>query len=837
MERPVYPFAAIVNQDLLKLALLAIAVNPRIGGLLIRGEKGSGKSMIVRALADVLPEIEVVSDCPFHCNPRDPSEMCDSCRARFERGESLLVKKAKMRVITLPIGATEDMVVGTIDIERMLKEGLRAFEPGILARANRNILYIDEINLLPDHIVNIILDAAAMGWNYVERENISISHPARFILVGTMNPEEGDIRPQLLDRLSICVDVSGIEDPKLRVEIIRRNIEFSRNPMKFREKYEKEQRNIRKRIEYARGIIDDVEIPEYIMHIIASLCSQLKVDGHRPDIVIAQTAMALAALDMRKTVDVSDVRLASFLALIHRTRKGGLLEPPSFEEIHEAFMRAVKGVGSKFKIKIRVKERSPSDYMKSIMEVPPTIRNKSLELGSKHFFRDSETCLDEDTFKRLTRGLPKYTSTSAETLTSDTNERRRSILGYMKGFLIRLTKKKGESRSICGFIEVPSGPATGGGISFRSSRAPQKQKPSPARLRRGHIGLARVQLTKFSFPKSRIIRVSELMSADVGESSPKRRQIFCRSKTYARGSYHGIRGSVAYGSKGQYVTYIKGHDYSGNIAIVPTIISAIANGRRRITIQDLTYKLMAGKRRMLLLVVFDCSESMQPYVLVLLKTLLKFHRIAWRMRNLIGLIAVYGQKSRVLIYPTTNINKLIGGVLKLEFGGKTPLADGLLRAYRLITSMKVKYPDVIPRILLFSDGIANVELEKPIYTYYREMLVSPAQADVLSVARMLGIKKIKVVVVNPWHMREWPSKMFISPTKLLITLAKMSGGVYLGFNMEELHMYRRPEDIMELLNEEILEEMAQEILDAIFESLLKTLMIKEEQQRKIISIE
>jgi len=392
-ERPVYPFAAIVDQDLLKLALLAIAVNPRIGGLLIRGEKGSGKSMIVRALADVLPEIEVVADCPFNCNPHNLSEMCDSCRARFERGENLPVKRIKMRVITLPIGATEDMVVGTIDIERVLKEGLRAFEPGILAKANRNILYIDEINLLPDHIVNIILDAAAMGWNYVERENISISHPARFILVGTMNPEEGDIRPQLLDRLSICVDISGVRDPELRVEIIKRNIEFSRDPIKFRRRYEREQRSIRERVEYARRIVDNVEIPEYIMYIIADICSQLRVDGHRPDIVIAQTAIALAALNGRKTVDVSDVRLASFLALVHRTREGGLLEPPSLEDIHKAFMRAVKDVESKFKMKIKVKEGSPSDYIKSIVEAPLKTESKSLELKSEQFFREGREML------------------------------------------------------------------------------------------------------------------------------------------------------------------------------------------------------------------------------------------------------------------------------------------------------------------------------------------------------------------------------------------------------------------------------------------------------------
>lgn len=382
----VYPFSAVVNQDLLKLALLAVAVNPRIGGLLIRGEKGSGKSMIVRALADVLPEIEVVADCPFRCNPHNPLEMCDKCRARVESGEKLPIKKVKMQVVTLPIGATEDMVVGTIDIEKAFR-GERAFNPGILARANRNILYIDEINLLPDHIVNIILDAAAMGWNYVERENISISHPARFILIGTMNPEEGDIRPQLLDRLSICVDVRGIDDPDLRVEIIKRNMEFSRDPVGFRERYEEQQRNLRLRIEQAREILDKVEIPEHILYMIARVCRELEVDGHRPDIVIAQTAIALAALDGRDIVDADDVRLASFLALVHRTRKGGLLEPPSLEEINEAFLKVLKEVKSKFKIKVKLENRVSADYMQSILTGAIKAEKSKATVKTEQFFR------------------------------------------------------------------------------------------------------------------------------------------------------------------------------------------------------------------------------------------------------------------------------------------------------------------------------------------------------------------------------------------------------------------------------------------------------------------
>ncbi|MCR8453655.1 MAG: ATP-binding protein [Crenarchaeota archaeon] len=388
-QEVVFPFVAFVGQDLFKLALLAIAVNPSIGGLLVRGEKGTGKSVLVRALADVLLPIEVVADCPFNCDPHNPLLMCPQCRERYNQGEELPVKQVKMKVITLPIGATEDMVLGTIDIEKVLKEGKPALKPGILARANRNILYIDEINLLPDHLVDIILDAAAMGFNYVERENISFSHPAKFILVGTMNPEEGDIRPQLLDRLSLCVDVKSIDSPELRAEIIKRNMEFQLDPIAFRERYKEQTENLRNRIAYAKSLINSVKISDAMILLIAKLCSTLEVDGHRPDIVIAQTARALAALDGRDSVEPSDIQIAAQLALIHRTRKGGLLEPPTLEEIEEAFKKALKEVKSKLTIKIEERYKTAREYIENILLTPivPKDKGKVSLKGEQHFFR------------------------------------------------------------------------------------------------------------------------------------------------------------------------------------------------------------------------------------------------------------------------------------------------------------------------------------------------------------------------------------------------------------------------------------------------------------------
>ncbi|MGQ4891717.1 MAG: ATP-binding protein [Candidatus Njordarchaeia archaeon] len=348
-ERVIYPFPAFVDQDLAKLALLVVITNPKIGGLLIKGPKGSGKSTLIRSIEEILPEIEIVADCPFRCNPRDPTNMCDNCKTRLIKGEKLPIKKVKMRIVNLPLSATEDRVVGTLDIEKALKEGLRALQPGILAEANQNVLYVDEINLLPDNLVDAILDAAALGWNYVEREGISVSHPSRFVLIGSMNPEEGELRPQLLDRLALSVDMEMIKDPSLRVEIIKRNIEFQNNPEKFREKYLADIEKIRKRIVEAREILDKVKLSDEQLYIIADMCIKLNVDGHRPDIIIGNTAKTIAALKGRLEVTMDDIRLAAYLALNHRTRQGGFLPPPLRKEIDEILQQSVAEVTKFFR--------------------------------------------------------------------------------------------------------------------------------------------------------------------------------------------------------------------------------------------------------------------------------------------------------------------------------------------------------------------------------------------------------------------------------------------------------------------------------------------------------
>jgi magnesium chelatase subunit I len=329
-QRPIFPFTAIVGQEEMKLALLLNVIDPKIGGVMIMGDRGTGKSTTVRALVDLLPEIEVVMDDPFNSDPRD----------KIRHAEEIRVATTKISMVDLPLGATEDRVCGTIDIEKALTEGVKAFEPGLLAKANRGILYVDEVNLLDDHLVDVLLDAAASGWNTVEREGISISHPARFILIGSGNPEEGELRPQLLDRFGMHAQVGTVKDAELRVKIVEERSSFDKDPRTFREAYKISQDNLCQQIKQARERLPNVQIDYDLRVNISKICSELNVDGLRGDIVTNRASKALAALGGRDQVTPKDILTVIPLCLRHRLRKdplesidSGLLVKEKFSQV------------------------------------------------------------------------------------------------------------------------------------------------------------------------------------------------------------------------------------------------------------------------------------------------------------------------------------------------------------------------------------------------------------------------------------------------------------------------------------------------------------------------
>jgi magnesium chelatase subunit I len=338
-RRVVFPFTAIVGQEEMKLALLLNVIDPKIGGVMIMGDRGTGKSTTIRALADLLPQITVVADDPFNSHPKDPDLMSDDVRQLLEQQAELPVAHKKVPMVDLPLGATEDRVCGTIDIEKALSQGVKAFEPGLLAKANRGILYVDEVNLLDDHLVDVLLDSAASGWNTVEREGISIRHPARFVLVGSGNPEEGELRPQLLDRFGMHAEIHTVKEPALRVQIVEQRADFDQNPQQFLEKYQLQQEALQQQLVSAQERLPAVTL-EYDLRVkISEVCSELDVDGLRGDIVTNRAAKALTAFEGRNEVQVDDIRRVMTLCLRHRLRKDPLESIDSGYKVEKAFKR------------------------------------------------------------------------------------------------------------------------------------------------------------------------------------------------------------------------------------------------------------------------------------------------------------------------------------------------------------------------------------------------------------------------------------------------------------------------------------------------------------------
>ena len=338
-KRRVFPFTSVIGQQEMKLALLLNVIDPRIGGVMIMGDRGTGKTTTIRALADLLPEIPIVEGDPYNSSPSDPDLQSTDVRQKIENGEEVTKGEIKVPMVDLPLGATEDRLCGTIDIEKALSEGVRAFEPGLLAKANRGLLYVDEVNLLDDHLVDVLLDSAASGWNTVEREGISVRHPARFVLIGSGNPEEGELRPQLLDRFGMSVEVCTVRDAELRVQVVDQRTSFDNDPETFTSAKQAIQDELQKKVVEAQNLLQQVKIEDDLRLKISAICGELDVDGLRGDIVSNRASKALAAFEGRTEVSEEDIARVISCSLRHRLRKDPLEQIDSGDRVIKAFCK------------------------------------------------------------------------------------------------------------------------------------------------------------------------------------------------------------------------------------------------------------------------------------------------------------------------------------------------------------------------------------------------------------------------------------------------------------------------------------------------------------------
>jgi len=739
LRRALFPFTAIIKLDKLKLAMIINAINPGIGGLLIRGPKGSGKTTAVRALRDVLPNIEVTKDCPFNCNPHDPSYLCKNCSQAFLKSQKLPIKERNMRVVDLPLGATEDRVIGSLDIEKAIKQGIGALEPGILAAANQNILYVDEINLLPDHIADDLLDAAATGWNVVEREGISVSHPSRFIFIGTMNPEEGQLRPQLLDRFPLSVIVERITSVEERMEVVRRNLEFEANPESFLEKCATSQEELKKRIVQARKVLKKALMPQKLLQALCKTCLDLKVDGLRPDIVISKAATTLAAFENRE-VSLDDVLIASELALNHRTREGGFLEPATPEEIRKAIVESAKEVGYEPEKNHQKKaEDSASGNKKKKHGRAVIFLGGDASKKQEDFFKKHKKL--SEAWKRMSRMYVTMSRILGQVIFAFGRRMRNSVKGMptVKGVAKSRRPIQGDPETEGKFLSLKK--VTGIPSITHTAKTPRLKKGFS--LFKSFIGSKKNSgtLSKLSIK----VRKTQVKSGFSG----KRAEVIT---SFGRGRASGWRFPKA-----------KPRDIH-----LPATIRAAARRRKnlkesletalRINLQDVREKLRRLKAPMTIVFVLDLSGSMMLKVKAIKKSILKLHGDAYHYRDRVGIVALKDTGAVVAQHPITNLRVVANKLVGLKIGGFTPLAAGMLKAWEVLRESKRRAPSTIPVMVIITDGSANVPLSKSLETgqvrsidengiivrEYEDLAIS----DTISVSKMIGREGFHTIVIN-----------------------------------------------------------------------------------------
>ena len=640
-SEPRFPFTAIVGQTTMKRALILNAVNTRIGGVLIRGKKGTAKSTAVRSLAALLPEVAVVRGCPYSCHPDNPQPLCS-------HGRETLPVTRQVRIVDLPVGATEDRLVGSLDIESAIRTGSRSFEPGLIAATHRGILYVDEVNLLNDHLVDVLLDAAAMGRNYVEREGISVSHAAEFILVGTMNPEEGDLRPQLLDRFGLAVEVDSAFTPEERREVVKRRIAYESDPFGFMDAWQESEAAERERILRSQQLLSEVAVSDDILELITGICAEYQVDGLRADIVMYKTASTIAAYEGRDHVLADDVREAAEMALLHRQRRQPFQQPHLVTEQLDSMIDEFQN---------RPHDREPQD-------------------------QDNSQSEEQDD------GDPDPPEQEEE----------------------QSPEPEGDSGPQDQYFEV------GTPFSVRSLQMhPPDHRARPAGGRRAR--------TVSGTPSGRY----------VGAAIPQDKATdLALDATLRAAAPHQLK---------------RREDSAGQDA-------------RAFLIEphDVREKVRETKTGSLILFVVDASGSMgaQRRMVAVKGAILSLLLDAYQRRDRVGLIAFRGTGAQVLLPPTSSVDLAHALLSEMPTGGRTPLSRGLLLAMEVIETEKQKDRNVLPLLVVLSDGRANVAMgtsnagseRTPLHPEPVEGRASLPIAEARAMAAAIREQHISAVVVD-----------------------------------------------------------------------------------------
>jgi Mg-chelatase subunit ChlI/Mg-chelatase subunit ChlD len=782
---PRYPFTAIVGQETAKTALIINAIDPTIGGALISGPKGSGKSLLVNALASILPGVEQVYSCPFHCSPVDPTNMCPDCLGRFEAGEEMPTSKSQMRVVQLPLSATEDRLVGSIDLDRAMDEGVRSLRPGLLAEANQNILYIDEVNLLPDHITDSILDAAASGWNTVEREGISYAHPSRFILIGTMNPEEGELRPQILDRFGLYAETHSIEDPGQRARLVALNEEYASDPTALISSHELGLKELGSRIEKAKKLLPEVEVSRDVCSVIAETCSRLRVDGFRPDIVAVKAAKALAAFQEATTITQEDVIFSLELALGHRTRRSGLEPPPSQAEIRKALRRSKRrGVLLGGEVSL--------DRLRGVIGLPRDVIEDLIRAATKSYLLSILIFIVF--IASITYSIEYLRTMMIPTQPTSITVLLEIALGILLSVLVfRLTRVGKEEEGVVAAVDLSD-------LTIRTSR--HLQLPDRKMQVGGGSTAGKVVYEQEVATPQNGLKILTSIGPTVGrriDIKPMRRE---RSRSGA-GHFRGRRArTVTSTSMGRYAWYRIPKEAPRDIALGPTLRAAATRRPKEgagpcieIKQEDLREKVREYRAPHSIVLLVDMSLSMIESVENVIKSVYELQRDVYRRRDRVGLIVFKGSKAFTIQHPTSNLDLVVKRLREVGASDFTPIAAGLYQAWKTLKQEKLRNREAVQSLVVVSDGITNVPLNTPLSPLTRRRYMSEAQADAFDVARLLAKEKIRVHVVNTKHSEgeaEASPVMYeglrvkFSPTQFLIELARLAGGRYRGMALQDV---------------------------------------------------